>query len=369
MLKCLKWCAIIFVVLLVVPLAYMFIGCTSAKKDSTPPTESPITKQIRQQIIADHPNYIRDEARTYLTFPEWYIVYISQDYGHFLKSKRPSAFPYFSAAFDFWTCYCGVTKLTSSKYPTSWDAHIMIYVIGVSHTAEYLLKGVYENTFGRVFEWLSFDQDIDEEVYAQKVASEYGQFLNTTPWYEYNFTSKLSGLWRETSFSGWGFLRKFERKLMLSAEYGFKALYGGLIKFATGTVYAPAHLKITMVTSKPEQSLLDENEKIELNRKIGDNLYVMTIPRYLAFTKLIEKFSDKEVKIFEIAGNDEILVTALMPTKKGIQLQSAQELFNMSLPSKPGFIRIGLQVELQDLGRIVRSIKENGGIYEHSYDY
>ena len=38
------------------------------------------------------------------------------------------------------------------------EVKTMIYVIGVSYSVEYAIKGFYENTIGRVFEWIRGEQ-------------------------------------------------------------------------------------------------------------------------------------------------------------------------------------------------------------------
>jgi hypothetical protein len=313
--------------------------------------------------------YLRDEARTYLTFPEWFIVYVSQDYGAFLEHNPPSGFPYFSAVTNFWTSYCGVTEVTTARYPMNWGAHVMIYVIGISHSFEYILKGIYENTLGRLFEELAFGAETQEDVFARQVAQNYGAFLNTTPWYEYPFGDTLSALWSETSLGGAGPLRKWERKLILSAEYGFKAGYGALIGGATGATYEPAALLILMVTGPIPEDFLAVERDIELIDRLDDGGLLIEVPRYAEFTRIIRELVDIGVEIREIAGNGEILVSALMPAGGSSTLNSAEQIFDMELANEQDRIRVGYRVLVPRLGDVVGEIGEAGGEFEHAYDY
>ena len=75
----------------------------------------------------------RKEARTWLTYPEWHIVYSAESYGRFLDSRPPSAFPYFRHIAGFWSSYCALNKVTSSSAGTG-EAKVMIYTIGISFT-------------------------------------------------------------------------------------------------------------------------------------------------------------------------------------------------------------------------------------------
>ncbi len=365
---CLRRLFFILTLAVILPLIYMVVNCRADKSPASPPP-SRAAENTRATIIKSYPRYLRDEQRTYLTFPEWFIVYISEDYGTFLKNNQPSAFPYLSSALDFWTCYCGLTKVTSAQYQTSWEAHLMIFVIGVSHTLEYIVKGIYENTIGRLFEWLSTDIKTAEDHFAEQTAAEYGIFLNTTPWYEFPFYEKLTKLWNLEEETGSSTARKWERKVVLTLEYGFKSIYGGLIKLATGALYEPAPETITMITSKLEEPFLIDHPEIRLDEHLDDNRSLITLPRYAKFTRLMAVLAENNVTIHEIAGNDEILVTYQLEAGKKLKSDGAVELFSMNLPLKPAWARKGARVELSKFSAVWQQLKATGGIYEHSYDY
>ena len=105
----------------------------------------------------------------------------------------------------------------------------MVFVIGTSFTVENALKGLYENTIGRVTEWTSHGEPTPEDRFGARVAQEYVDFIRVDPWYEFSFFRRFQELWRETQFSGPHLLRKWERKLALSLEYLAKAQYAMLI--------------------------------------------------------------------------------------------------------------------------------------------
>ena len=145
--------------------------------------------------------YSRPEESTYLTFPEWYIVYSAEEYAHFIKFNPPSRFPYFSSIGQYWCGYKQVSRaVKKSGLPSNFGDQLMLGVIGTSYSLEYEFKALYENTIGNVTEVLSFNQKTDEDVYAQKVAQEYADFLYEIPWYQFPFGSKLKGLWTHTRF-------------------------------------------------------------------------------------------------------------------------------------------------------------------------
>src|SRR5690349_12383735 len=49
--------------------------------------------------------YNRDEARSYLAFPEWFIVYAAEEHAAFIERDRPSHYPYFRSIAQYWSSY------------------------------------------------------------------------------------------------------------------------------------------------------------------------------------------------------------------------------------------------------------------------
>ena len=47
-----------------------------------------------ERAAAGLSHYYREEAATYLTLPEWYIVYSTEEYAAFIGARPPSLFPY-----------------------------------------------------------------------------------------------------------------------------------------------------------------------------------------------------------------------------------------------------------------------------------
>jgi hypothetical protein len=186
---------------------------------------------------------LRPEEQTFLTLPEWYIVYSADEYAAFLANNRPSGFPYFRAVGQYWQAYYDVCTVTRDRYPFNSGTQLMLAVIGTSFTAENMFKGIYENTIGRVSEWSSTGEPTPEEVYGSQIAAEYGTFLHTIPWYGFPFSEKIGPLW-ETTPAEPNVVRKVERRLALTLEYGIKAGYGWAIKLGTESVYDPEQEEI-----------------------------------------------------------------------------------------------------------------------------
>ena len=187
----------------------------------------------------------------------------------------------------------------------------MLGIIGASFTAENIMKGLYEGSIGRVTEWLA-TRDTPEDAYAVRTAQEYGTFMHTTPWYEFPFGAKLAGLWSQTPAWGPHILRKWERRFFLTAEYGSKAVYGWLIGAATGAAYAPEDLRIhAWIEDAAARRVRRRPCPIDSPRR-PDRAH-----RHDAALRGVHpdgaRAARAGVRFLNIAGNDEILVTAIGP--------------------------------------------------------
>ncbi|MGH7537798.1 MAG: FAD-binding oxidoreductase, partial [Gemmatimonadales bacterium] len=277
------------------------------------PAAADLTSAARERLAA-RPNYRRDEGQTFLTHPEWSIVYSSDEYAAYLQTRLPTGFPYIVSIGQYWANYREACALTRDTYPFNGAYHVMLAVIGVSYAAELTIKGLYENTIGRVTGWTTGNRPADEDRYAAGVAADYARFIHVRPWYEYRFMPRLVGLWRDLPFWGAYPIRKLERKLFLSLEYGVKAVYATLIQAATRGAYGAQEERIEMVATRWADSLAAGGDLTALAR-LDDAHTLVAIPRYDAFRDVLVRLARARTRlgITEIAGNDEIFVTGVAP--------------------------------------------------------
>ena len=245
----------------------------------------------------------------------------------------------------------------------------MLVVIGTSYSGEYAIKGIYENTVGRLTELLSWGRKTDEDVYAQKVAEEYGAFLHTIPWYEFPFGQKLKGLWRETDLWGPRMIRKWERKFSLSMEYVVKAAYGALNEKATRATYVPAPLEIYAFTKTIPVVVLDNHPEVKVIQQLGDDVQLVELPRYETFTKIVTDLVRQNIQFMEIAGSDDILITVIAPADWKEQVEAGDILFTMPILTEPSQQRVGMRVPVQSMSSVINALEQEGVIVEHLYDY
>jgi FAD/FMN-containing dehydrogenase len=326
----------------------------------------PERKAVPAAELAKVENYKRDEAQTYLTLPEWYLVYSPDEYARYITGNEPSGFPYGGAISQFWGYYWDAYRATKEKYGFNWGYHAMVFVIGTSYTAENILKGAYENVVGRLTEWFSSGRT-QEDDFAARVQRDYVAFIRVDPWYEYSFAREIKRLWRETSLTGPNLLRKWERKLILSLEYAAKAQYAMLIKFATKAAYGDADDEmLTLVQNAPADVLRNE-PKFRIVREFDDGSTLLSLPRYEEFREAVLRLSQRGVKFQEIAGNKTILVTAIVPDNWRTEL--APVLFERPILTAAGSKRVALNVPVERLHQVAQLSPGSGFQLEHVYDY
>lgn len=336
-----------------IPILYIEIGCSGeAKADGYKPL---VTDKAWQ----------REEARTWLTYPEWHIVYSAESFGRFLERNPPSGYSYLRDIRGFWSSYCAVNRASAASGGADGGTRVMLYTIGLSFSAELLVKGFYENTVGRVSEWIGGWDSADDR-YATKMQRRYGAFMHETPWYEFPFGRALSGLWSTTEPKHK--VRHWERRLALSGEYGVKAGYASLIGWASGASLGPDERTLRFVAKGNPEQIERVDGRLKPVGKVGAGNALVEAPRYAQFSDLLTKLSQSPVQLVEISGNDDIFVTALVPIKAN-PVTGATKLMAMPLPDRPGWQRIGLSTKVPALLPLFRSIRSSGGEIEHVYDY
>jgi hypothetical protein len=308
------------------------------------------------------PSQRRAEVRTWLTYPEWHIVYSAQSLGRYLAAGgRPSGYDYGADVAGFWGSFCAINRVAAGR-PGTGEAKLMIYTIGISFTAEMAVKAAWETIVGRVTEWLG-GWHTPEDRYAAAVQQRYAAFMHEVPWYRFAFGDALAGVWR--THGGWSVLRRPERRVALSAEYGVKALYARALGTATGASMAPDARMLQMVVQAPPARIRAIDPRLAVVKPLPRGRTLVEAPRYAQFTDLAGKLAAARVSIDEIAGNRTIFVTILAPAR----MRPADAMLAMPLGDRPGWWRYGVTVPVSDLTRWLGAARGRGATIEHVYDY
>lgn len=321
--------------------------------------------------LATPEEHQRGEEQTFLTFPEWYLVYAPEEFARFLeRDGQPSKFPYLRQVGQYWEAYRTVNARTEGRYPANSEYQVMLWVIGVSTTVEYGLREVYERWVGRFFEHTRSAAPTPEELLAADVAQEYVDVILDRPWYEYDFVGALARLWRDTPLWGRDMLRKWERRYALTSEWAAKAIYAKLIKFANESTYAPAAPVTTAwVAAFPEERVSQLDGATVLARN-NQGALLLAVPRYAAFKHSADYIAAQGGRFVEIAGNrDAITLCALVPPEWQPPSANTRIMLRQPLYTEPQHERILAETPVNELADLLRALSEQGHRVEHVFDY
>lgn len=331
------------VIALAAPPVYVEVACRGDTVDQT----------AQQPLIA--PEWRRAESRTLLTYPEWHIVHAYDDYAAVIAEGEPHDFDYLRAIAGFWSTLCPLTQAAASMGGVTGETKATIYTIGVSFTVELLAKAAYEETFGRLVVLLRGSERAPLDDLSAAQAAEYANFLQQTPWYKWDFTADSETL-RQSARGG---LRDRERRLALGAEYRAKAAYARVIAAAVAEVGADEP-RLRSVLSGLSAQDLSQIEGVTVIGPLGDEFEIET-ERYRIFTHILERLAINGADIVEIAGNDEILFTALSETPS---VEGA--LYSFPRQGYADFRHL-IVIPVADLAARLRDL--NGLTLEHVHDY
>jgi hypothetical protein len=312
------------------------------------------------------PEETRNEVDSYITYPEWAIVYAYDDFAAVTRRGSESDFGYLQSIRSFWTSLCAVKRVAPQHGQVALDYNVMLYIIGPSFMAEMVAKGLYEDTIGALTAWIRGPQRTPEDEFALSVADDYARFLRQTPWFEYPFFATLKRFWTEVPWTGGNPVRKIERRIGLSIEYAFKAVYAKAIGALAGL--SPVDLRIRSVVVDLDAADVTADPRITLVRR-NANLSIIDTPRYQTFTEILEKLAERGRDVSEIAGNRNILVTVLAPQCAPFALGEFKTLFTVPMQARPGWCRYALDVRVPRLTFLFRSLAGTKYDIEHVFDY
>ena len=335
------------VLLLLAPVGYNEAMCRGT---------APAADTTYRPLITD-PAQQRPEARTLLTYPEWHIVHAYEDYAEVIRTGDPHDFGYFQSVAGFWTSLCSLSKTSAAHGGFPWETKQMVYTIGVSFTAELALKALYEETLGRLFAGLRGPERSPLDDLSAQQAADYAVFLQQVPWYRWDFRADAAALRTARTDAP----RDRERALALGLEFRAKAAYAGAIAAAVAGVGAD-ELTIRMIVTGARADLLASFTGITVIAERAEGIEIET-PRYREFSRIVVALADAGATIIEVAGNDDILYTALSsePWASGELIQFQRQGF--------GDYRHLFLVPVTQLTATLKGLKARGLTLEHVHDY
>jgi hypothetical protein len=297
----------------------------------------------------------RPEGRTLMTYPEWHIVHAYADYGEVIRTGDPHDFGYLSAIGGFWSSTCALSLASGAYGGFNGVIKQTIYTIGVSFTAELLMKAAYEETVGRLFTLLRGDIRAPLDDLSARQAADYAVFLQEVPWYMWDFRRDAGQL----DAAATGALRDRERRLALGLEYRAKAVYAGVIAAAVAMV-GDDQLRLRAVVTGLPDAVLAALPDVQVIETLPEGT-VIEAPRYRTFTRLAEQIAAAGGDFTEIAGNDDILFTMITDSAT-----ATGAMHSFPRQGNPGYRHLML-LPVADLAEALRNLPQ--GALEHIHDY
>jgi hypothetical protein len=342
-------------------LAAWLLGVAACAATHAGPDDASLSTPLEQR---------RGEEQTFLTYPEWFLVHSPAELATYLGPRRaPSEFPWGGHVMQFWQGYGAVTRETAN-HPFNSGYHLMVSVIGGSTTVEYVLRSAYESTLGRLSEASAGGAATPEDALAARVAQQYVDFIRVDPWYLFDFVAPLKQLWLDTPWRGPDWLRKWERRYLLSTEWLLKAGYAWLIKQATGAIYEPARPVTAVVLNREPAPLPAELNALQRIGAAGSEPVLVTVPRYEAFMAYAQALADQGLDFREIAGNrGPILVSVWQRTGAAPPAGAARAVLTQPILTQPEWERQLVALPVPELAAQLRRWRAAQARLEHIYDY
>lgn len=290
---------------------------------------------------------VRPADQTFLTFPEWFLVFSPEEQADYYEHSTSTTFPFMSHISQIWDSYDIVKEQIKDNFPPNDGYHLMIRVIGSSSSVEYGVKAWYELVVGRLTD--TGVPATEEDVFNARFTRDYVNFINDLPWYQYDFKKQLNDLWTSTPVFGHNMIRKVERRYILTSELMVKWAYGKLIGMGTEQVYDEALLTTAVIL---------ENDSL------------VYLPRYNRFAEAALNLSKEGHSFNEIAGNSSaILVTVLQPTENEVKFDDAKLVFTQLISSDPKMTRVAMVTRVGDLNKLLLRFDREMVIVEHVFDF
>ncbi len=311
----------------------------------------------------------RGEVRTFVSFPEWYIVYSAEEYADFVaRGGYPSGFPYASAIRQYWDSVRYAKISAEDSEPIDRATESVLRFVGASFSGEMAIIGLYENSIGRLTEYINFGFKTPEDRYTERVAHEYGEFLLHTPWYRFPYFEKLRGLW-STYGPASITVRGIERRVIFTFAYAAKGAYGKIIGAVTSASYAPAGLTTNFTVMGITEDRVETLPEVAVLEVYDNGRVRAEAPRYRAFTPVAQSIVAEGGTFIDIQENDRIILTAIVADETCLVSKGMEAVFSMPILTNPPLIRSAYVVPVPQLHQLIDSFDACGVQLEHVYDY
>lgn len=318
-------------------------------------------------LIKEEKQHNRTEDQTLLTYPEWFLVFSPEEYVDFTKNNPPHLFPFKEHINQFWHSYDSLSKeIKKQGYKDNKEYNEMINIIGWSTTIEYNIRYFYEISIGNLSWTVGKEKLTNEDKYYNNCYSKYVEFIKLEPWYKFDFLSYIIPMWSISGDKEQSLIRRYERKIAMTLDFGFKSIYGRLIGLGATNNYEKP---IFYTTVEFEKEL---NKKIKVERLNKEkNIYLF--PRYQLFTESMkelisfEKNNQEYFKIKKIAGNSNYILVSIISDNFYL---NDNIIYKNIISTNQNKTRYLLKIDINDFDINLSKLIENKSItIEHIFDF
>lgn len=298
------------------------------------------TNKLNAKLKKAHSDYERKLVRTYFTAPEYRNVEMAEEIGKFIhQGKAFHQFPYFKQIATFWQVFYrsySATRKHHTRYElfTS-DYMLMNLFIGISITIGHFVKGLISLPLSLL---LKSRNDTHFQKHIGRLINDYATFLHKVPFFNYPYVSKIRPLWSAFWSSPNKTFNDVLSLIIVTIELiGRKAVClpiawfynqpqnkeADRIHLLVKTRKSPAQIKNTDKSIKVVGKILTKKNANGIKHQYAH----VTVPRYVAFQRAIEKLVKNHVKIKKIAGQDRIQCKLVIDSQDVRKIDKKQILY------------------------------------------
>lgn len=309
----------------------------------------------------------RGENRTFMTFPEWYIVFSAQEYADFVVAgNMPTDFPFFQAIQQYWDIYNQVLQQVGGSTNIDGTTATVLKTIGVSFTIEYGIIGLYENTIGRLGDYINFHHKSIEDHYTDSIAHQYGEFLNHTPWFSFPYRAALLGLWQTYGVDSLS-PRGVERRLSFTVGYTLKGVYGRVISYLSQTQYGGAGSTTKLTVHSIDSAVLTRLPVRSVTTSATST--TITLPRYREFLRPLLEVIESGIMPIAIEDNSQIMMSVVASLPAPCTWLETNTLWKFPFVTDSAKARYMLLQKVAGLPQTLFQLESCGLVPEHIFDY
>ncbi len=230
------------------------------------------------------------------------------------------------------------------------------------------------NTFLTTPEWYTVD-----------ISQQYAKFIHTKPFYEFPYFESVGTFWKIFGNS-YSVARKYARHSeIIFSDNMIMTLFVGLMMTAEYGIKGALSLPIKLLYGGVEDRFIDlqiKNNETDLNQlgishtllqKKAESMWIR-VPRYMEFTNILKTFSEYNIQIQSIAGNDVIQIRISGTTEQLENLQRTkadkiQLAYMWKVPAQDNISQAILIVKIPDLITTLKMLKEKSVAIEYIHDY